>query len=97
MDPYSPETTLRRKRGCAKCNGTGYRGRLALHELIVGTENIKKAIKQSVPVEEIKVMAINEGMRTLLMDGVQKIFLGLSDLNNVLKVCASQTVALQGL
>jgi type II secretory ATPase GspE/PulE/Tfp pilus assembly ATPase PilB-like protein len=96
MEPYSPEIMLMKKGGCEKCNGTGYRGRLALHELIVGTEKIKKAIKKSVPVEEIKVMAIQEGMRTLLMDGVQKILLGLTDLNNVLKVCASQTVALQG-
>jgi type II secretory ATPase GspE/PulE/Tfp pilus assembly ATPase PilB-like protein len=94
--PYSPETMLMKKGGCEKCNGTGYRGRLALHELIVGTEKIKSAIKKSVPVEEIKVMAIQEGMRTLLMDGVQKILLGLTDLNNVLKVCSSQTVALQG-
>jgi len=96
LDPYSPETLLMKKEGCEKCNGTGYRGRLALHELIVGTENIKKAIKKSTPVEEIKVMAIGEGMRTLLMDGVQKILMGLTDLNNVLKVCASQTVDLQG-
>ena len=84
------------KKGCEKCNGTGYRGRLALHELIVGTENIKKAIKKSVPVEEIKVMAIQEGMRTLLMDGVEKVLQGLTDLSNILKVCASQAVALQG-
>lgn len=96
VEPYSPETMLMKKEGCEKCNGTGYRGRIALHELIVGTENIKKAIKKSTPVEEIKVMAIREGMRTLLMDGVQKVLLGLTDLNNVLKVCASQTVALQG-
>lgn len=97
MAPYSPGTMLTKKGGCEKCNGSGYRGRLALHELIVGTENIKKAIKKSVPADEIKVMAIQEGMRTLLMDGIQKSLLGLTDLNNVLKVCASQTVALEGL
>jgi len=97
MEPYSPETILTKKGGCEKCNGTGYRGRLALHELIVATDNIKKAIKKSIPVEEIKVMAIQEGMRTLLMDGMQKVMLGLTDLSSVLKVCASQTITLQGL
>jgi type II secretory ATPase GspE/PulE/Tfp pilus assembly ATPase PilB-like protein len=94
IEPYSPKTMLMKKGGCEKCNGTGYRGRLALHELIIGTENIKKAIKNSIPVEDIKVLAMQEGMRTLLMDGVQKALGGLTDLSNVLKVCVSQTVTL---
>jgi len=97
MEPYSQETMLTKKRGCEKCNGSGYRGRIALHELIVGTENVKRAIKKGTPAEEIKVMAIQEGMRTLLMDGMQKILLGLTDLSNVLKVCASQKVELHEL
>ena len=42
-------------------------------------------------------MAIQEGMRTLLMDGVHKVMQGLTDLSNVLKVCASQKVEVQGL
>jgi type II secretory ATPase GspE/PulE/Tfp pilus assembly ATPase PilB-like protein len=97
MAPYSPETILMRKAGCERCNGTGYRGRIALHELIVGSEKIKKAIKKGTPVDEIKVMAIQVGMRTLLMDGVRKVMQGLTDLSNVLKVCASQKVEVQGL
>ncbi len=97
MMPYSPETLMMKKGGCEKCNGTGYRGRLALHELIAGTESVKKAIKKGIPVEEIKVLAIQEGMRTLLMDGVQKVLQGLTDLSNVLEVCASQTVVLKEL
>ena len=97
MEPYLPETMLMKKGACKECNGTGYRGRIALHELIVATENVKKAIKKSAPVDEIKVMAIEEGMRTLLMDGVQKVLRGLTDLNSVLKVCASQMITWQGL
>jgi type II secretory ATPase GspE/PulE/Tfp pilus assembly ATPase PilB-like protein len=96
LEPYSEKTMLMQRVGCEKCNGTGYRGRLAIHELIVGSVNIKSAIKQGIPVEEIKVMAIREGMRTLLMDGMLKVLNGLTDLNNVLKVCASQKVDLQG-
>ncbi len=92
MAPYSPETTLMKKVGCEQCNGTGYRGRIALHELIIGSENIKRAIKKGTPVDEIKALAIQEGMRTLLMDGVNKVMQGYTDLSNVLKVCASQKV-----
>jgi type II secretory ATPase GspE/PulE/Tfp pilus assembly ATPase PilB-like protein len=95
MTPYSQEILLMRKGGCEKCNGTGYRGRIALHELVVGTENIKRAIKKGLPVDEIKTMSIQEGMRTLLMDGVQKVMQGFTDLTNVLKVCASQKVEVQ--
>ncbi len=97
MVPWSPETMPMRKGGCERCNGTGYRGRIALHELIVGSDTIKRAIKKGVPVDEIKTMAIQEGMRTLLMDGVHKVMQGLTDLSNVLKVCASQKVEVQGL
>jgi len=97
MAPHSHDTILMRKGGCERCNGTGYRGRIALHELIVGSENIKRAIKKGIPVDEIKAMAIQEGMRTLLMDGVHKVMEGLTDLSNVLKVCASQKVEVQGL
>ena len=95
MESYSPETTLMKKKGCEKCSGTGYRGRIALHEMIVGTERMKTAIKKAIPVEEIRVIAIQDGMRTLLMDGVQKIFQGLTDLSQVLKVCASQKIDMQ--
>jgi type II secretory ATPase GspE/PulE/Tfp pilus assembly ATPase PilB-like protein len=95
LESYSPVTTLMRKGGCEKCSGTGYRGRIALHEMIVGTERMKTAIKKAIPVEEIRVIAIQDGMRTLLMDGVQKIFQGLTDLSQVLKVCASQRIDMQ--
>ncbi|MDO8721347.1 MAG: ATPase, T2SS/T4P/T4SS family [Syntrophales bacterium] len=92
MQPYSQEMMLMRKGGCENCNGTGYRGRLALHELAVGTENLKNAIKERDSGEALRTLAIQEGMRTLLMDGVQKIFGGLTDLEQVLKVCRSQSI-----
>jgi type II secretory ATPase GspE/PulE/Tfp pilus assembly ATPase PilB-like protein len=97
MEPYSQKALLWQRGSCVKCNKTGYRGRIAIHELIVGSRNVKNAIMKGTPVEEIKMLAIQEGMRTLVMDGVQKVLLGLTDLNNVLKVCASQKVDLQAL
>ncbi len=84
---YSPDFTMMRKVGCKACNGTGYRGRVALHELFVASEEIKKAIRQKAPADELKIMAIRNGMRTLIMDGIQKVFQGITDLEEVLQVC----------
>jgi type II secretory ATPase GspE/PulE/Tfp pilus assembly ATPase PilB-like protein len=92
MEPYSRDVRFMKKEGCEKCNGTGYKGRLALHELAAGTEKLKKAIKNEAHVEELRILAVQEGMRTLLMDGIQKIFQGLTDVNQVLRVCSSQTI-----
>ena len=93
MTPYSGELMLMKKVGCEKCGGTGYRGRIAFHELAVGTENLKKAIKKGSSLDELSILSIQAGMRTLLMDGVQKILQGLTDLDQVLKVCSSQTIS----
>jgi type II secretory ATPase GspE/PulE/Tfp pilus assembly ATPase PilB-like protein len=82
-----------KKEGCEKCGGTGYRGRLGLHEIAVGTPNLKKAIKKRATVDELRIIAIEEGMRSLIMDGIQKIFQGLTDLSQVLRVCSSQTIS----
>jgi len=68
------------------CYGTGYRKCIALHELMVATKSIKKAIVDNAPVNELRDLAINEGMRTLRMDGIQKVFQGLTDLEQVCKV-----------
>lgn len=72
--------------GCEACDGQGYSGRIAVHELLVNSTKIKQAIKQSVGVDKIAEVAMGEGMRNLRMDGIQKIFLGLLDLNQVNRV-----------
>jgi type II secretory ATPase GspE/PulE/Tfp pilus assembly ATPase PilB-like protein len=89
IKPYSRDVWLMKKEGCETCNGTGYRGRVALHEVVVGTEKLKKAIKKGADADELRIIAIQEGMKTLLMDGVIKIFNGLTDVEQVLKVCSS--------
>jgi type II secretory ATPase GspE/PulE/Tfp pilus assembly ATPase PilB-like protein len=76
-----------RKEGCDKCGGSGYKGRVALHELLVGSPTIKAAIKKSSGVDNLRELAVKEGMRTLKMDGIRKIFLGLVDFEQVNKVC----------
>jgi type II secretory ATPase GspE/PulE/Tfp pilus assembly ATPase PilB-like protein len=86
LPPHSKDLTLMRKKGCKVCNDTGYRKRIAFHELMVATHSVKKAIVDRIPVNELRELAINEGMRTLRMDGIQKVFQGLTDLKQVRKV-----------
>jgi len=79
--------TLYRPKGCEKCGGSGYKGRLGLHELLVGTDAIKKNIQEHARVAEMFTTAISEGMRTLKMDGMEKVLMGLTDMKQVRTVC----------
>ena len=73
--------------GCDKCNKTGYKGRLGLHELLVADDAIKKLIQERARVSEIFTVAVASGMRTLKMDGMEKIMMGLTDIKQVRSVC----------
>jgi len=87
MPGYSGTLQLMKKTGCAKCGGTGYQGRIALHELLVGSPAVKRAIKKNITVEDLRDLALQEGMITLKMDGIQKVFRGVTDFQQILKVC----------
>jgi len=87
MPYHLPELFFMKKEGCEKCGGTGYKGRLAFHELLIGTKNVKEAVKKSIGVEQLRGLAIEEGMRTLRMDGIMKVFQGITDYEQVNKVC----------
>lgn len=73
--------------GCEKCNGTGYRGRMGIHELLMCGLEVKKLIQTQARVEEIREQGILEGMRTLKQDGIEKVTRGFTDLFQVKKVC----------
>jgi type II secretory ATPase GspE/PulE/Tfp pilus assembly ATPase PilB-like protein len=87
MADYLPELSFMKKEGCEKCGGTGYKGRIAFHELLLGTKMVKDAVKKSTGVEHLRELAIEEGMRTLRMDGILKVFQGITDYEQVNKVC----------
>ena len=78
---------LYRHKGCDKCNQTGYKGRVGLHELLIADDNIKKLIQERARVAEVFAAAVESGMRTLKMDGMEKILMGLTDLKMVRSVC----------
>lgn len=73
--------------GCAKCNKTGYKGRIGLHELMIADEPAKKLIQERARVAELFSRVVNSGMRTLKMDGMEKVLMGLTDLKMVRSVC----------
>ncbi len=79
--------TLYEKVGCDNCTGTGYRGRVGLHELLVGTDTIKNNIQAHARVAEMFATALNEGMRTLKQDGIEKVLSGITDIHQVRAVC----------
>ncbi|WP_337868769.1 ATPase, T2SS/T4P/T4SS family [Meiothermus sp.] len=70
--------------GCDKCNGTGYKGRAAIHELMVLDDEIRRAIVEGQSATQIKEIARKGGMKTLREDGIQKAFVGLTTLEEVM-------------
>lgn len=78
--------TLYRAVGCAHCNG-GYKGRLGLHELMLGSSEVRRAIQERARAAEVMRLALTEGMRTLRQDGIEKMLSGLTDMAQVRKVC----------
>jgi len=72
--------------GCDACNGTGYKGRLVIAEVLVAHENIREAILRKAPASEIKQIAQQNGMNTMLLDGFKKAALGLTTIPEILRV-----------
>jgi type II secretory ATPase GspE/PulE/Tfp pilus assembly ATPase PilB-like protein len=81
--PYTEDVRLYRGKGCEVCNQTGFKGRVGLHELLVGTEEIKCRIQSRARTTEILSVAMRDGMVTLLQDGIQKVLKGLTTYRQV--------------
>ena len=79
---------LARGVGCADCNQSGYRGRVGLHEQLVATPEIKRLIQQRARIAEVAACAQQEGMTTLLQDGVLKVLAGVTDMHQVKAVAS---------
>jgi type II secretory ATPase GspE/PulE/Tfp pilus assembly ATPase PilB-like protein len=84
---YSADFKLYRPKGCPKCGGTGYKGRMGIHELLVATDEMKRKIQKRDPIEELRKQAQKDGMTTLLQDGIQKVVKGVTDFKQVRAVC----------
>ena len=74
-------------KGCPACSNTGYKGRLAIHELLISDEGLRQKIQHSAPVHEIAEYGKTIGMLTLKQDGIQKVITGDTDLKQVKRAC----------
>ena len=79
-----PDQVFYQGTGCASCNGTGFRGRVALYEVMVITDTIRDAVISGAPSNELKRIAIAEGMETLRMAGINKVLEGRTTIGEVL-------------
>jgi type II secretory ATPase GspE/PulE/Tfp pilus assembly ATPase PilB-like protein len=76
---YSPDFLLYEPKGCPNCNNTGYKGRMGVHELLTGTDEVKRAVQRRAPIDELRNLAMQQGMRTLLQDALEKAMRGVTD------------------
>jgi type II secretory ATPase GspE/PulE/Tfp pilus assembly ATPase PilB-like protein len=70
--------------GCPSCSGTGYKGRVGIHELMTNTEELTEAINRKAEVADLKRIAIRTGMKTLHQDSILKVKLGLTTIDEAL-------------
>ncbi|HQY47345.1 MAG TPA: GspE/PulE family protein, partial [Usitatibacteraceae bacterium] len=82
-----PEFVMHRAKGCDACGNSGYKGRVGLHELMVGTDPVKKLIQEHARVAQLFAQALSDGMLTLKMDGMEKVLQGVTDMKQVRAVC----------
>jgi len=82
------EITLYKGEGCPYCKDTGYKGRVAIFELMVITENIREMIIKNVSTGKLRQAAIQEGMCLLKVDGIKKVCEGITTIDEVLRVAS---------
>jgi type II secretory ATPase GspE/PulE/Tfp pilus assembly ATPase PilB-like protein len=81
------QLTFYRTVGCDKCGGSGFKGRCGLHELLIASDRLKKAIQEHARVAEVLAICLEEGMRTLKQDGMEKCLMGVTHMKEVRAVC----------
>ncbi|GAA1640981.1 hypothetical protein GCM10009806_07370 [Microbacterium flavum] len=86
--PHNPADppVLYRAAGCAQCSGTGYKGRVALHEVMTLSEELEKLVVAHATGTELRAVAISEGMVSLREDGFSKVQQGVTTIEEVLRV-----------
>ena len=75
-----------RGRGCELCRHTGYKGRLGLYEMMLINEEIQDLVVRRAPLSEVKAAALANGMKTLKMDGFEKVKMGITTVEEVMRV-----------
>jgi type II secretory ATPase GspE/PulE/Tfp pilus assembly ATPase PilB-like protein len=86
LNGSATDLTLFKGAGCEKCKQTGYKGRTGVHELMVLTDTIRNKILDRAPSHSIRELALQSGMYSLQMDAVEKVLLGVTTVDEVLRV-----------
>jgi type IV pilus assembly protein PilB len=86
--PFEPGRVPKvyRAKGCKKCNGIGYKGRMGVHEVMTMSETLERLTVENASADEIMRTAIEEGMLTLRDDGFAKVLLGQTSIEEILRV-----------
>jgi type II secretory ATPase GspE/PulE/Tfp pilus assembly ATPase PilB-like protein len=71
------------RQGCPLCDGTGYKGRMGLHELLLSDERVRERVRHRATAAELQAAGLAAGMVTLRQDGIEKVLAGLTDLSEV--------------
>jgi len=81
------QLTFYKPAGCDKCSGSGFKGRCGLHELLIANDKVKKLIQEHARVADILAQSLEDGMRTLKQDGMEKCLSGITHIKEVRSVC----------
>jgi type II secretory ATPase GspE/PulE/Tfp pilus assembly ATPase PilB-like protein/tetratricopeptide (TPR) repeat protein len=84
---YGAGFSLKRSAGCEKCNGSGFKGRIGIHELMEATTEVKILIKRNATSYDLAQQAAKDGMTTLKQDGIRKTMDGITTIREVRRVC----------
>jgi len=87
--PEGVEATFFEAEGCTRCANTGFRGRVGLHEVMLMSDEISRLATERASTDQIRDVAIAQGMRTLRQDGWLKVANGLTSINEVLRVVST--------
>jgi type IV pilus assembly protein PilB len=79
-------------KGCDKCNNTGYKGRVAIYEVLTATPGVRQAILNNASSDDLKLIAIKEGMKTLRMSALTKVAQGMTTLEEAMANSAADDV-----
>ena len=86
--PAQDALELVRPHGCEQCHQSGFKGRVPLHELLIGTDQIKQLIQSRTRTADLLSAAVGSGMQTLIRDGIRKVVQGLTTYRQVRAVAA---------
>jgi len=86
LQPTGEEVLLYKGKGCSNCSDTGYKGRMAIHEVMILNDEFRKAVIQRKPAAELKKVARDGGMQTLRECGVQKVLKGMTSVEELFRV-----------